>query len=231
MAFQAGILNIGGYLACHRFVSHITGFATLFGNEVASENWIQAILFLTVPIFFLLGVIISGFLTDIRIILKKRPKYYIVFGLLFILTFFLYILGVLGFWGFFGEPLNHSRDYSLLALLCFICGIQNGAITSVSKYVIRTTHLTGLTTDLGIGLARILCIKEINHHAKNEFKPTIMRITIISSFTFGSIIGAIVFKNWNFAGFLLPTINSGLLFFVMIYYQFIKKESNDSKQD
>ena len=229
MAFQAGILNIAGYLACHRFVSHITGFATLFGNEIASNNWDQAIRFLTVPIFFLLGVILSGFLIDIRIILKERPKYYLVFGLIFILILTLCMLGIFGFWGHFGEPLSQTRDYYLLALLCLICGIQNGAITSVSKYVIRTTHLTGLTTDLGIGLARILNIKKIDQSAKNEFKPTIMRIAIISFFTFGSIIGAVIFTKWHFWGFILPTINSGFLFLLMLYYQFLKKDKIESK--
>ena len=31
LAFLGGHVNAGGYLACHRFVSHVTGFATLAG--------------------------------------------------------------------------------------------------------------------------------------------------------------------------------------------------------
>ncbi len=227
MAFQAGVLNIAGYLTCHRFVSHITGFATLFGSELALNNWNQAIRFLTVPIFFLLGVILSGFLIDIRIIKKERPKYYVIFGVIFTLIFALYILGNLGFWGDFGEPLNQTRDYYLLAILCLTCGLQNGAITSVSRYVIRTTHLTGLTTDLGIGLARILNIKKLDKIAKNEFKPTIMRIVIILFFTFGSIAGAVTFNSFHFKGFFLPMTISGFLFLLMLYYHFIKELKNE----
>lgn len=34
LAFQGGLLNIGGLPACQSFVSHVTGFATLFGLEL-----------------------------------------------------------------------------------------------------------------------------------------------------------------------------------------------------
>ena len=78
------------------------------------------------------------------------PKYYITFGLIFALSSFVAGLGILGYFGNFGEPLMMSRDYLLLILLCLICGIQNGTITTVSKSVIRTTHLTGITTDLAL---------------------------------------------------------------------------------
>jgi uncharacterized membrane protein YoaK (UPF0700 family) len=43
MAFQAGVLNIGGFMACHRFVSHVTGFATFFGYELNTNDSYHAI--------------------------------------------------------------------------------------------------------------------------------------------------------------------------------------------
>ena len=62
MAFQAGLINIGGFMACHRFVSHITGFATFFGYEINQADTSAALSMLVVPMFFLFGCMISGFL-------------------------------------------------------------------------------------------------------------------------------------------------------------------------
>ena len=63
----------------------------------------------------------------------------------------------------FGEPFGRSSDYFLLGALCLICGIQNGTVSLVSKSVVRTTHLTGLTTDLGIGLVRVFNKKRLGN--------------------------------------------------------------------
>jgi len=226
MATQAGVLNIGGYLACHRFVSHVTGFFTLFGNELARLNYISALKYFIIPLFFLLGVIISGVFIDLRLLLKKRPKYYVVFIILFFLNFLLTFLGVNGYLGVFGEPLINTNDYILLIFICFICGMQNGAITSVSRYVIRTTHMTGLTTDLGIGLVRIFNKNLIPTIAHAEVQPTIMRLLIILSFTFGSALGALIFNKFLFYGFLLPTLNSALIAFYII----LNKRKNQNEE-
>ncbi|MGZ3722461.1 MAG: DUF1275 family protein, partial [Bdellovibrionales bacterium] len=67
LAFQGGLLNIGGLLACHSFVSHVTGFATLFGLELNRTRYLAASGMLIVPLFFLLGAMLSGFLVDLRL--------------------------------------------------------------------------------------------------------------------------------------------------------------------
>jgi uncharacterized membrane protein YoaK (UPF0700 family) len=222
MAFQAGLLNIGGFMACHRFVSHVTGFATFFGYEINQADNSHAIGMLVVPLFFLLGAMISGFLVDIRLKMHKRPKYYLSFGFIFILLLAIYIGGVVGLFGVFGEPLNNRSDYLLLIILCFTCGIQNGSITSVSKSVIRTTHLTGITTDLGIGLARMLSAKKLSETMENEKKATLMRVGIILFFGLGSVAGGFVFSKLAYYGFIIPVATSGVLFSLMLYFQFLK---------
>src|SRR3954471_16296681 len=97
LAFQGGLLNIGGLLACHSFVSHVTGFATLFGLEVHDGNLRSAAGMLMVPAFFLLGAMLSGFLVDLRLKLHKKPRYYLVFGVLFVLLLAVVIGGFNGF--------------------------------------------------------------------------------------------------------------------------------------
>ncbi len=222
MAFQAGLLNMGGFMACHRFVSHVTGFATFFGYELNQPDYSHAIGMLIVPFFFLLGAMISGFLVDIRLKLHKKPKYYLSFGFIFILLLSILIGGELGYWGVFGRPLNTNSDYLLLIILCFTCGIQNGSITSVSKSVIRTTHLTGITTDLGIGFARLLSAKKLDETMDNEKKAVLMRIGIIFFFGLGSVIGGFIFSRLAYMGFIIPVMTSGFLFILMLYFQFLR---------
>ena len=218
MAFQAGALNIGGFMACHRFVSHVTGFATFFGHELSQFHLATALSMLTAPIFFLLGCFFSGLLVDIRIQQKKKPRYYVVFGIVFFLVALVWLLGLSGFFGVFGEDFLLARDYTLLALLCFICGLQNGTVTTASRSVLRTTHLTGLTTDLGIGLARLLQRKKINSSVDipNEIFSNFFRLGIILSFTFGSALGALLFSQYAYNGFLLPVFTAAVLFFTML---------------
>lgn len=216
------MLNIGGFMACHRFVSHVTGFATFFGYEINQIDNVQAFSMLVVPLFFLCGAMISGQLVDIRLKLHKRPKYYISFGLIFFLLLAVAVAGIFGMFGEFGEPFSYSRDYTLLALLCLICGIQNGTITTVSKSVIRTTHLTGVTTDLGIGIVRFLNRNKLSSEIDSEVHANLMRMGIIFFFGLGSVFGGYIFSHLKYFGFLFPTVTSGVLFLSMLYFQVFK---------
>lgn len=224
MAFQAGVLNIGGFMACHRFVSHVTGFATFFGYELSQPGG-SAFGMLATPLFFLMGAMLSGYLVDIRLKLHKKPKYYISFGIIFVLITAVLIGGAAGYFGTFGEPFNASRDYALLMMLCLTCGIQNGTITTVSKSVVRTTHLTGITTDLGIGLMRFFNRHSLGDNYNDETKPNLMRIGIIFFFGFGSVVGGFAFSKFNYFGFAIPVVTSGVLFALMLYFQVFRKQA------
>lgn len=219
MAFQAGLLNVGGFMACHRFVSHVTGFATYFGVDIGNQEFGHALGMLVVPLLFLCGSMLSGLLVDIRLKLHLKPKYYIVFGVMFILIMTVVVGGFNGFFGQFGGPLNHSQGYLLLSLLCLICGLQNGTITSVSRAVVRTTHLTGITTDLGIGLVRVLNRGRLKENVDDDIRANWMRAGIIVFFGLGSLTGAFVFAQMNYRGFIVPAAITGILFATTIYFQ------------
>jgi uncharacterized membrane protein YoaK (UPF0700 family) len=221
LAFQAGMMNIGGLMACHSFVSHVTGFATLFSLEYESGHYPQAAGMLIIPLTFLLGSMVSGILVDLRLKQHKKPKYYIVFGFLFLLNTVIVVGGFNNAFGAFGLPLSSGQGYFLVALLCFTCGVQNGTITLVSKSVVRTTHLTGVTTDLGIGLIRFFNRRRLTG-IEDEGKANIMRIGIILFFTLGSATGVLAFRTWQFRGFLIPCGFSAMLFFATFYFQVIR---------
>lgn len=224
LAFQAGLINVGGLMACHSFVSHITGFATLFVVDSRESGAMATIGILVVPLFFLVGAMVSGALIDLRLKLHKKPKYYVAFGVLFLLLSLAAVGGFNGFFGVFGESHHTTRDYTLIALLCLACGLQNGLVTLVSRSVVRTTHLTGITTDLGIGLVRILNSKRISESLGDERKANFMRAGIILWFLFGSAAGFEFFHRFEFRGFVFPAAIYGALFFLTYYFQVFRSK-------
>ncbi|KHD89661.1 MAG: hypothetical protein OM95_02590 [Bdellovibrio sp. ArHS] len=212
MAFQAGAINAGGYLACHRFVSHVTGFGTLVGTEAAQGRWMQSLAMFAVPGFFIGGTMLSAFFVDRRIQTGRKPLYPIVMFLIFFLTTSVAISGTLGVFGEFGAPLAR-HGHLLLAALCLACGIQNATVTSAFGAIIRTTHLTGITTDLGIGIVRVLSHSHKIQPRTNEVRANWMRAGLISSFTLGSLVSAYVYLHAQYWGFLIPASIATILFF------------------
>ncbi|MFP5518986.1 MAG: YoaK family protein [Bdellovibrionia bacterium] len=205
MAFQAGAINVGGFLACHKFVSHVTGFATHFAASLAHGELYTAFGLISVPLFFLFGSFISGMAVDTRIQKAQKPLYPLIFGLMSILLLAVTVAGVRGDFGAFGSPINLVFDYSLLAALSLSSGLQNATVTSAFNSVVRTTHLTGLTTDLGIGFARLLRRAHSKNSRENEILATGMRLFIIVSFISGSSLSGFIFFHAEYWGFLIPS--------------------------
>lgn len=141
---------------------------------------------------------------------------------MFILTCVIWLMGITGKFGVFGEYSIEIRGNILLMLLCLVCGIQNGTISTVSRSIVRTTHLTGITTDLGLGIVRILYRNKLKDKIVDEDKANLMRVGIITSFVLGSIAGGFLFAYFRFHGFLIPVLISGSLFFLMVYFQVLK---------
>jgi uncharacterized membrane protein YoaK (UPF0700 family) len=106
--------------------------------------------------------------------------------------------------GVFGTEHHITDSYFLLALLCLASGLQNAAITSSSGSSVRTTHLTGLTTDLGLGLARLVTLKKSDPKIKIEVKANWLRVGTVCFFVAGSVVGAVLFLRVGYLGFLLP---------------------------
>ncbi len=222
LSFLAGSINSGGYLACHRFVSHVTGFATLSGISIERFEFLEALGSLLIPLFFLIGVVVSGYLTEKQFAHKLHgEKYAPVMGIVAVLLAFVAVGGYFNFFGVFGKPADLKHDFILLACLCGACGLQNGAITTASGFTIRTTHLTGLTTDLGIGLVRAEFKKLSDQEKRIERRANLLRLAAIFSFTMGSIVGAFIFAKFQYIGFLFPMS-------LAIYFSYTAKKSSSN---
>jgi uncharacterized membrane protein YoaK (UPF0700 family) len=204
LCFNGGAINVGGFLSTGNFVSHVTGFATMFGAELMGKELHIAFGLLSVPFFFLIGSFIAGLLIELPMHRNQKPHFDWVMGLCTGCLLLVVLGGELFHFGQFGEPMVLRRDYILLALLCLASGLQNAAIAASSGSSIRTTHLTGLTTDLGLGISRVFTFNLQPDKLKYEIKANYFRIGSILAFILGSSIGAWVFYRLNYWGFILP---------------------------
>lgn len=207
LSFLAGNINAGGYISCNRFVSHVTGFATLSGISLEQGSFFEALGMLIIPLFFLLGVMISGYLTEKQYAHKVHgQKYAPVMGLVALLLGIVAIGGSFNLFGKFGDVANIKHNFFLLACLCGACGLQNAAITAASGATVRTTHLTGLMTDLGLGIVRVE-VRDLSLEQKAlERRENFLRIATIISFTLGSVVAAYIYSRFKFQGFFIPML-------------------------
>lgn len=204
LSFSGGAINAGGFVATGRFVSHVTGFATLFGVDLAHFQIEAALGILSVPLFFLLGAFIAGLLIDKPLYRGQKPHFDWVMGLSAFCLLLATFGGELFQFGSFGD-IGLKQNYILLILLCLASGLQNAAITSSSGRSVRTTHLTGLTTDLGLGIARIFTFDKKNKR-QAEVRANYLRFGSIVSFIIGSACGAGIFLKYGYLGFILPCV-------------------------
>jgi uncharacterized membrane protein YoaK (UPF0700 family) len=207
LAFQGGFLNTAGFLGVGRFVSHVSGFATLFGVFGASGAWIKAIGMLSTPVFYLFGSMFSAWFIERRKLLKEAPYYPFVFFYIVLWLILVLFIGNNGGFGDFGNHLDSMNNFFYLFTIAFICGLQNSMVSSATSNIIRTTHLTGPLTDLGIGIVRVWTNGKKGLHER-EFFSNLCRLGIIFSFTLGSLIGAFILMHFQYNAFILPVLIS-----------------------
>jgi uncharacterized membrane protein YoaK (UPF0700 family) len=212
LSFNAGCINIGGFLAAHRFVSHITGYATHFGDEFSRGNLGRALSLASVPVFFIIGSMISAWFTDRREIRSHKDKNYaFLFFLISGILFFISVIGPFGVFGLFGAENEFLPNYFLISLLAISSGLQNAMISTASGLLVRTTHLTGISTDFGVGLIRFFNLPLGSEQRTKEMRVNLLRGGTIGSFILGSIIASFQFRRFEYLGFLLPALITGSL--------------------
>jgi uncharacterized membrane protein YoaK (UPF0700 family) len=111
--------------------------------------------------------------------------------------------GLLLVFGIFGAAISHFEEFFVpvtVLLLCFIMGLQNAVITKISHAEIRTTHVTGLLTDLGIEMGKMLYFNRSAFPQKVVANRRKLRIhaQLVSSFFGGALVGAFGFKTFGY---------------------------------
>lgn len=215
LAFQAGFLNAFGFLACGRYISHVTGVGTQVGVAMAEQRPWFALELIGFPFFFITGAFISGLLTIARIERGQKPSYGSLTLLLPAAILFLLISGRGGYFGPFGEQLVQARDFILLYLLSFVCGMQNGCFATLTKGQIRTTHLTGISTDIGTDLARLWFGKLEGRELALTRRTNFSRLMTFISFATGSIASVKLSGEFGYGALAVPLATSLLAAFAV----------------
>ena len=194
LAFVAGAANAGGYLAVKQYTSHMSGIVSAIADQTALGDIQLALAGISSLGSFLIGASCSAILVN----WGRRRGLQSQFVLpLLVEAVLLLLFGLLGshlaLWETFFVPVT-------VTLLCFIMGLQNATITKLSGAEIRTTHVTGIVTDLGIELGKLFywnrSAVDVDAHAviANRSKLRI-HATMLASFFVGGLAGAIGFKH------------------------------------
>ena len=190
LACVAGMVNVIGYLGFeHQAVSHLTGTTSLLGAALAQGD-LRAIMHLWgMLIAFCVGAMLSGLVIQDQT-LKLGRRY----GVALALEAALLLLSI---------PLFKQQQIWGALLAAMACGLQNAMVTTYSGAAVRTTHLSGMFTDLGIGLGHLL----------RGMPLPMRRLTlsglIISGFLGGGVLGAWFYRHWGYDALLAPALLTG----------------------
>jgi uncharacterized membrane protein YoaK (UPF0700 family) len=225
LSFKAGYLNAAGFLATGMFVSHVTGFGTQMGISMTHENFEFGIELLIIPFSYIFGSSVPAWILEKNYSPKLIPKFYQIQFLITLCLGVLYFMGMNGMFGDFSTPDDDTHDIMLAGILCFICGMKNGLTTWATHGKIRTTHLTGLSTDIGLHLPKLFRRNNVCRLPEMRRVNTVRILTFIS-FSVGSLIAAFIFPNLEFLGLLFPFVLSIVLLGVSYsnYEYFSKKQ-------
>ena len=196
MAFVAGAVNAGGFLAVGRYTSHMTGVVSALADGGAAGDFAAALSFLAMMLCFMAGAALSTVLVSYgkRHHMRSRYALSLLVEALFLLAF-----------GYLGARLNGKVHLDLpeaTALLCFIMGMHNAVTTNISGAVVRTTHMTGNVTDLGIELAKLFYRNSPNLKDAPFIRADRGRLKLVglllAAFVAGGIAGALGFRRFGF---------------------------------
>lgn len=196
LAFVAGAANAGGFLAVKQYTSHMTGIVSSVADNLALGKTDLALGGIGGLLSFIGGAMTSTLLINF----SRRRQMHGQFALPLLLeSVLLLCFGVLGAQlmvvpGFF-VPLT-------VMLLCFIMGLQNAIITKLSNSEIRTTHITGMVTDIGIELGKMLYVNRTERPGQQPVRANRERLRnnalLVGCFFVGGVSGAFGFKHFGF---------------------------------
>ncbi|MBQ4853787.1 DUF1275 domain-containing protein [Rhodanobacter sp. B2A1Ga4] len=191
LAFIAGMVNAAGYMGFrHQSITNLTGSTSLLGIAVGTGDGGEAWHWLLSLGAFLVGAVLSGLIVQ-QNTLKLGRRYGVALALESLLLFAAVPL------------LDQGSSYGL-DLAAMAAGLQNGMASTYSGMVFRTTHVSGMFTDLGIYVGQRLRGLEV------DTLRIRVCLLVIGSFTFGSGVGAVLFRQLGERTLLIPATLTGL---------------------
>lgn len=183
-AFSAGMVNVASLIIFLAFASNVTGHYAILAEELSRSHWYQTLVVIMWIFLFFLGSFTSNFI----VIHASSKGRFVAHSI----PIFLEILVLLGI-GFYCEMYYSERLLEteiLVSATSFAMGLQNGLTATITNFLIKTTHLTGLTTDIGI-LTSMLTKKQFRRR-KSLRQRLKLSIIIMCSYLTGGIISAFI---------------------------------------
>lgn len=195
LAFVAGAANAGGFLAVGQYTSHMSGIVSSLADNFALGDLDVVVTGLSSLLSFVVGAATSAILIN----WGRRRQLSSQYAVPLILEATLLLI-----FGLLGSNLEMHRVLfvpATVCLLCYVMGLQNAMITKISKAEIRTTHVTGLVTDIGIELGKLF-YWNAGATPRNRVCADRQRLVLLGSlllsFLTGGLAGAIGFRHLGF---------------------------------
>jgi len=209
LALVGGFVNSAGFVLIGQFTSHVTGNIGRLANDVASREWSAAGGAAAMIVAFFCGAFVASMIIESEAFGSAAYAY----GTSLALEAFL-LFGFLAMFTAGGDRIRSLEG----ATLCVAMGVQNSLVTRLSGAVIRTTHLTGVVTDLGIesarwfrwlhGRASDAWRPKLSFGATPPQRPVVARIGLLgiiaAAFTSGAVAGAAGATKFHQMALLLP---------------------------
>jgi uncharacterized membrane protein YoaK (UPF0700 family) len=193
LAFVAGAINAGGFLAVQQYTSHVTGLVSAVADNLALGHLGLVVDGVVGVLAFLLGAMCCAIMVNFARRRAMASEY--------ALPLLLEAALILCF-GLLGAQLSQFEGLLVpftVVLLCFIMGLQNAVVTKLSQAVIRTTHMTGIVTDLGIEIGKLVYWNQGGTadpalHVRADRQRIAVLAGLLGCFLAGGIAGAFGFK-------------------------------------
>lgn len=197
LAFVAGAVNAGGFLAIKQYTSHMTGIVSSVADNLVLGNVLLAAAGAGALTAFMSGSATTAIMVNWARHRRMHSEYALSLALEALL------LLVFGLLGANLEAFVAVFIPATVLLLCFIMGLQNAIVTKISRAEIRTTHVTGVVTDLGIELGKMAYwnrhhTSKSAHYVAADRDKLLIHCTILSMFFIGGVVGALGFKAIGF---------------------------------
>ncbi|QQA41573.1 YoaK family protein [Pelagovum pacificum] len=195
LSFIAGALNAVGFLIAGSFTANMTGNVSAFADELAEGAIRTALSFGGLIVAFIFGAALAAGAIQYGERRKLRSIYAVA-----ILVEGVILLGI-------GAALlrwSSTGDGPLMLALSFVMGLQNAATTLISQSRVRTTHVSGMATDIGIELVALAGTDEVRSQAVPKLR---LHSVTLASFAVGGLVGALLFGIIGFWLFIAAAIS------------------------
>lgn len=209
-AIIAGMVNVASLMLFYSFTTNVTGHFAILATEIADGQLFQIL----VVFFWVLLFFFGSFLSNNLIINSTSKNAFLSHSIPMLLEIACFIF--VGFYGQFFYKETLTQTEILVSVLLFAMGLQNGLTASISNFQVKTTHLTGLTTDLAAHLS-MLTKKHFRQNVQVVEKAKLLS-AILFAYLFGGVLSGLIIHYVQFQVFYVVSV----AMIGVLVYDFVK---------